>query len=307
MILYSILIVSHNRKYELESTLEHLITYIPPYLIENTEILVYLDGCNDDSDQLEQSFSNVIWYSGNEKIGASKSRKYLYQKARGKILFGFDDDAKPVQQNFIEIAEEIFSNDMSIGIISFKQLFFDASNDYNLVASRKRDLVFYESDEFIACGFCILKDVYYQSGGFSDLVNIYGEEKILSLWVQNAGYKIIFTNLVEVNHQKRPTLSQPQINVFRFRNQFLNNLILFTVYLPINVISIKFLIRCITHNFIKYAIKDGKAMLAFFNVIFIYFKQIRFYIRSRNPIAEAVYQNHIRLPQPHYSIQQIKL
>ena len=307
MILYSILIVSHNRKYELESTLEHLIKYIPPHLIVKTELLVYLDGCNDDSNQLEQSFSNVGWYGGNVKIGASKSRKFLYQKAKGKILFGFDDDAMPVQRNFIEIAEDIFSNDISIGIISFKQLFFNASTDFNLVASRNRELVFYESDEFIACGFCIRKDVYYQSGGFSDLVNIYGEEKILSLWVQNAGYKIIFTNLIEVNHQKKPTFSKPKINIFRFRNQLLNNLILFTVYLPINVTSIKFLIRCITHNFIKYAVKDIKAMLAYLSVIFAYFKQIPFYIRSRNPIDKAVYQYHLRLPQPHYSIEQIDL
>ena len=88
----SILIVTRNRKNDLEKTLSILKHQINT---QEQEVLVFIDGSEDDTILLKKKFSWVNWFSSKKSIGASRARYELYKKANGKLLFGFDDDAHP--------------------------------------------------------------------------------------------------------------------------------------------------------------------------------------------------------------------
>ena len=59
----SIVIVSKDRKEELDKTLSILEKLIE---FTNNEILVFLDGCTDDSKQLKEKYKNTNWYSSEK-------------------------------------------------------------------------------------------------------------------------------------------------------------------------------------------------------------------------------------------------
>ena len=74
----SILIISKNRKEELAFTLNRLKSIVD---VSVHEVLVLLDGCNDDSEEIINQFDWVNWTVLNESIGASRARNFLYKKA----------------------------------------------------------------------------------------------------------------------------------------------------------------------------------------------------------------------------------
>ena len=101
----SILIVSKNRRDELRKTISILEKCVNK---REHEILVFLDGCTDGSGELQEEFPWIQWYSSEVSIGASRARNLLYKEARGSVLFGFDDDAHPMQEDFLQLTIEIF-------------------------------------------------------------------------------------------------------------------------------------------------------------------------------------------------------
>ncbi|MFM8917800.1 MAG: glycosyltransferase family 2 protein, partial [Bacteroidota bacterium] len=108
---YSICIVTHNRKAELQFTIKHLLERIDAY----TEIIVGLDGCTDGTNELRSDFPDVIWIEFPTQIGASAARRTIYEKAKGDIIFGFDDDSHAVTIDFLSKTEQVFRNDPQIG------------------------------------------------------------------------------------------------------------------------------------------------------------------------------------------------
>ena len=115
----SILIVSKNRKQDLEKTLSIIEKCIDK---KCHEIRVFLDGCTDGSEVLKNIFPWIHWEVVKETIGASIARNILYNKAVGSIFIGFDDDAHPLNTDFIQRVLKIFIKNPNIGIIAFEEV-----------------------------------------------------------------------------------------------------------------------------------------------------------------------------------------
>ena len=292
----SILIVSKNRKAELRKTLQILEEYIE----DDHEICVFLDGCKDDSWMLKKVFPRVKWHSSDISLGASKARSILYKTAKGELLFGFDDDAHPLQSNFIELAQEIFKRRTNLGIIAFKEVKGIFESDDAIPKQqllKKKD--FYVND-FLGCGFAIKKDIYDNTRGFPVWIDIYGEEICVALETLELGYDILFTHKIIVNHRvDLKHRKNERRNYFRFGKQLKNTSFFYMVYYPFPLV-LKKIARLYFLNFKKYGLKDMSFFMEYFSALWHMLLKMCRVIEYRKPISRRTLNVFNKLSRPYY-------
>jgi GT2 family glycosyltransferase len=282
-VLASILIVSKNRKAELLRTLIILESFIHK---TDVEVLVFLDGCIDDTCILIDKLKWVKWFSSGKSIGASAARQQLYLKAKGQFLIGLDDDAHPLNSDFIARTLSVFKRFPNVGIIAFQEIKGIYDSDSQALNSVSLSNEEYLTNEFIGCGFAIRKDVYEVTNGFPVWIDIYGEESCVSIEVLAAGHDILYSNKIKVNH--RVNLVERKIaghNYFRFGKQLKNSTYYFLVYYPHPVGNI---LKLYWHNFIKYALRDINCFKIFFSVSIEVLHGIPKVLPYRKPVKALV-------------------
>ncbi len=277
----SILIVTKNRPNELRLTLNKLKSNIN---IAVHEVLVFIDGCSE-TEKLISEFDWVSWEVSEKSISASPARNKLYQKAIGKFFIGFDDDAHPVNADFIQLVNEKFNTDSEIGIIAFQEIKGVFNSDNEVLENSNRTKENYFVSDFIGSGFTIRKDVYQQTNGFPNWIDIYGEEPCLSIEVLDLGFKILYTSEIVVNHRvnRENRLLQGR-NYFRFEKQLKNVFYYYLVYYPNPMLKI---IKLLYHNFKKYGLKDFTYFRLYFKSIFIVIGNLFYILKYRKPVKTA--------------------
>jgi len=282
----SILIVSKNRKAALEFTLQVLARFLD---LKIHEVLVFLDGCTDDSLLLKEKFQWVHWVTSEKSIGASAARHQLYPKSKGKFLIGLDDDAHPLNANFIDQTKIIFEKHPNVGIIAFQEIKGIFNSDEEAINQVNANVDEYYCSEFIGCGFAIRKDVYEAINGFPEWIDIYGEESCVSLEVLAKGYDMLYSNTIKVNH--RVNIDERKLNgqnYFRFGKQLKNTTYYYLVYYPFPLLKI---LKLYSHNFNKYALMDRKYFRMFFRTIFEVIIGIPKVLKYRSPVDKKVLNN----------------
>ena len=291
----SIIIVSKNRKEELEKTLKILEKLID---FSEHEVLVFLDGCTDESELLIGQFKWVIWDGSDKSIGASGARHAMYVKAKGEYLIGLDDDAHPLQSNFIALTKTIFEEYSNLGIIAFQEIKGIFNSDREALSKTALALEEYYCSEFIGCGFAIKKEVYEATNGFPVWVDIYGEESCVSIEVIAEGFDILYTNRIGVNHRvDRSKRMKSGANYFRFGKQLKNVTYYYLVYYPFPFIKIA---RLFWHNFKKYGTKDWKFFKIYFQTIGIVVLYLPQLIKYRSPVDRKVLNKMNQLSSPKF-------
>ena len=292
----SILIVSRDRKAELQKTLLILEECLQK---EQEELLVYLDGPTDGSEELQVVFPWIRWYISKEVRGASKARNILYRKAKGDILFGFDDDSHPLQRNFIDISEELFAENKKVGILAFKEIKGDFAPDKDisgLVTKREDYLV----KDFLGCGFALKRHVYNRTRGFPVWIDIYGEEVCLAMETLDLSYDILFTYKVVVSHrtqkQKKNIFGA---NYFRFGKQLKNTAAFYLVYYPFPLL-LKKIFRLYIRNFQKYGSKDSRFFRKFLFSLAGFSVKIPYLLKYRKPVNKETIRRFNELKNPEY-------
>lgn len=291
----SILIVSKNRKLALEKTL-----YILQQRIDLSihEVLIFLDGCTDTSIQLKNQFPWVQWYQSDKSIGASGARAILYPKGVGQILIGLDDDAHPLNADFISLSEHLFNQYPNVGVLAFQEIKGVFNSDAEALAQKQESLEEYLCSEFVGCGFAIKKNVYDSTRGFPVWVDIYGEESCVSIEVLANGYDILYTNRIAVNHRvNREERFVTGRNYYRFGKQLKNTAFYYLVYYPNPLFRIT---RLLWHNFKKYGCSDWNYFFAFFKSLFTIIINLAKVLKYRNPIDSKDLKRIRQLPNPKY-------
>lgn len=294
----SVLIVSKNRHEELQKTLNLLNEYLDNEL---HEILVFLDGCTDESERLIKVFPEVNWEISKINQGASKARNILYKKAKGTILFGFDDDAHPLQKDFITITQELFKNHQGVGLIGFNEIKGNLSEkELELELDKVKNNENYLTNDFLGCGFAIRKEAYDKTRGFPSWIDIYGEEICLSWEIMDLGFDILFAHSIYVNHRV-DILSRKKrgANYFRFQKQLKNMTYFYLVYYPFPLLGIR-IFRLYYKNFTKYAFKDFtffRAFIAAFGEVISNFLKV---LKFRKPVSVSNVKKFSSLSSPRY-------
>lgn len=279
----SILIVSKNRKQDLLKTLLILESLINK---SEVEVLVFLDGCTDDSAALENELHWVKWFISPVSIGASAARQRIYPLANAEILIGLDDDAHPLNANFIEQIEMLFVNNSNVAIVAFEEVKGVFDSDIEALKQSQNQNKEFLFSEFIGCGFAIRKSVYNVTNGFPVWIDIYGEESCVSIEVLSKGYDILYSNKIKVNHRvNREQRKLDKQNYFRFEKQLKNSCYFFLVYYPLPLLNI---LKLYWHNFKKYAVNDSKYFIIYFKTIGIVFIHIPKILKYRNPVDKSV-------------------
>ncbi|WP_424494758.1 glycosyltransferase family 2 protein [Salinimicrobium sp. GXAS 041] len=292
----SVLIVSKNRSAELHKTLEVLQEYLN---FKCHEILVFLDGCTDDSEKLIDLHPEVKWEISEENLGASKARSILYQKAQGKVFFGFDDDAHPLQHDFIKISNKIFTENSCVGIIAFKEVkgIFESDDDIPEEVQIKKD---YLVKDFLGCGFAIKKEVYEKTRGFPEWIDIYGEEVCLAMETLELGYDILYTHQVVVNHRtQKQKKNTGGANYFRFGKQLKNTAFFYLVYYPFPLL-LKKIFRLYFLNFKKYGTKDKRFLKEYTRAAYSNIYHLRNVLKHRRPVSKKTIDTFNSLSNPTY-------
>ncbi|PHR88838.1 MAG: family 2 glycosyl transferase [Leeuwenhoekiella sp.] len=253
----SICIVSKNRKSELNKTLQWIDLNVD---LNQTEVLICLDGCSDDSRLLAEKFSDFQWLVLQESIGASPARNKLYRRSKGAIIFGFDDDANPVEKDFICTAKNLFKSNPKVGILAFREI-----RDLTVLSEcRNKVNIEFLCREFIGCGFAIKREVYFKTNGFPTWMKIYGEESCVSVEVTDSGFDILFSSDLTVLHRVNLLTRKEQgHDEYRFKNQLINSSKFYLVYYPFRSWLFK-LGGLYYHNFIKYAVLNRSFFFNFF-------------------------------------------
>lgn len=279
----SILIVSKNRREELEFTLNVLAQMID---FSIHEVLVFLDGCTDGSSVLEDKMKWVNWYSSEKSIGASSARHYLYPKAQSQYLIGLDDDAHPLSSNFIDLMSGIFEENPNVGIIAFQEIKGVFNSNLEALNSVESTELNYLTNEFIGSGFAIRRDVYRLINGFPVWIDIYGEESCVALEVLANGFDILYSNKIKVNHRvDKEVRRKSGQNYFRFGKQLKNTTYYYIIYHRYPLINILKLYR---HNFIKYATNDKVYFTIFFKTIIETLIGFPGLIKYRKPVSKKI-------------------
>jgi GT2 family glycosyltransferase len=280
----SILIVTKNRPEELEITLNKLFSLLDLSL---HEVLVFIDGCNK-TEVLIAKYQWVQWENSEKSISASPARNSLYQKAKGEILIGLDDDAHPLSDHFIAKTQSVFLENTKIGIIAFQEIRGVFLSDQKALQHGEPNIARYKTNDFVGCGFAIRREVYEKTNGFPVWIDIYGEESCLAIEVLDLGYEIHYDNSIIVNHRvdKKKRLGQGR-NYFRFEKQLKNTIFYYMVYYPNPMLKIT---RLLFHNFKKYALHDSKYFQLFWKSIFIAFKEMVYVLKYRKPVKKSTLQ-----------------
>jgi len=286
----SILIVSHNRKCELDKTLTILSELID---FTKNELLVFLDGCTDGSEQLKERYTLVRWFISPTNLGASAARRELYKQAKGEFLIGFDDDAHPLTIDFIPKIQSYFYNNQALAILAFEEVRGIYATDEEAFLNSKAQKIEYFTAEFVGSGFAIRKAHYDLTDGFPSWIDIYGEESCVSLQVLELGFDILYTNSIKVNH--RVNISErlkKGKNYFRFQKQLKNETFFYLVYYPN---PFKNLLRLYWHNFKKYAIKDWKFFQMYLSTIFVVLYSLPTILKHRKPVRLETIKKRVDL------------
>jgi len=263
------------------------------------EIRVFLDGCTDDSETLKNIFPEVHWYGSKTMTGASGARSILYKTAKGKILFGFDDDAHPLQPDFIEITQQIFNTHPKVGLIAYKEIkgVFDSEFIPENLLKKQPDLLV---NDFVGCGFAVQKTIYECTRGFPSWIDIYGEEVCLAVEILDIEKEILYTHQIQVNHRvdiyKR---KKAGAGYFRFEKQLKNTTWFYLVYYPFPLL-LKKIGKLYFHNLKKYGFKDLGFCKGFFRASvtnLFYFGNI---LKFRRPVKEQTLIKFNQLAKPQY-------
>lgn len=280
---FSIIIVSKNRKNDLLKTLLVLDSLINK---SEVEVLVFLDGCTDDSEILQNELTWIRWFMSKNSIGASAARHEIYPLAISEILIGLDDDAHPLNHDFLFKIETLFNKYSNVGILAFEEIKGVFASDIDALQQAESEKKEFLSSEFIGCGFAIRKSVYNLTNGFPVWIDIYGEESCLSIEVLAKGYDILYSNKIKLNH--RVDIKQRKLekqNYFRFGKQLKNVTYYFLVYYPFPLGNI---LKLYWHNFKKYALSDSEYFRIYFKTIFIVLTNIPEILKYRKPVDKRV-------------------
>ena len=278
----SVLIVSKNRADSLKKTLLILENLIDT---SNNEILVFLDGCTDSSIELKLVFPQVRWFESTKSLGASVARSKLYPNAKGKFLIGFDDDAHPLNADFIERIIKVFIKNPNVGIIAFEEIKGVFDSDDSAIKSSATNSIEFLTNEFIGCGFAIKKEAYEKTNGFPVWMDIYGEESCVAIEVLDKGYDIFYSNNIKVNHRiDKSKRKEAGKNYFRFGKQLEHTTYYFLVYYPSPLFRI---LKMYWHNFNKYALKDWCFFKMYFKTVFKVFVHTPKILKYRNSVEKS--------------------
>ncbi len=188
--LVTVNILSYNRKDELRNTLTKVYEQDYKYI----EVIVVDNASNDGSrEMVEKEFPNVNLIKLEKNIGIV-GWNIGFKAAKGEYVLVLDDDSYPKVNNLIRYSVLEFDKDKLLGVIAFK------------IWNQRRQV--FENEKFsedrcphfVGCGAMIKKQVFFEVGGFNELLFLYEHERDFTLRLYDKGYHINYQPNLNIIH-----------------------------------------------------------------------------------------------------------
>ena len=207
-IVLSVVVAARNRP----KALRILLDSVHGQTLQPHEIIVVDDG----SEPALQPLENTVWLRNEASQGACRARNRGFQKASGKYVFIFDDDAELSDRTVLERAVGLAERVPKIGAIGFRQLDSDGRAQYMQPGSGER---LRYAPTFFSYGAMLSKEAFDTVGGFFELLGYYFEENELSLKLIDRGFPIVYDpSLAVVHHHEQAGRNERVIQRLCWRN-----------------------------------------------------------------------------------------
>jgi GT2 family glycosyltransferase len=280
--LVSIVIITMNRKLELDETLINI--YEQTY--ENIEVILYDNGSRTEiynhNLNLSKNYNSCHFYSSPKNLGVSGGRTEALKKAIGKYIIEIDDDAIFEDTDAIEKAINFMISNTEIGIAAFKIVNFHTRtvtrNEYPF---RDKSRLHSESGYctwFIGAGHCFRRETISTVGYYNEYFPWGLEEHDYSLRALDNNFLIYFLADVIVLHKKSPNARIK--NPIEFASiQLKNQIKVAAINLPLLSIVSYIILRSL-----QAIIKNKNIMIPFLALRYIYHESD--YIRRKRKVID---------------------
>ena len=201
----SVIVPSHNGGEQLRHCLDSLVHAPSP----PDEIIVVIDGGNDDVEQLRNTYGVTV-LKLDEKGGPARARNAGAQLAKGDILFFIDADVTVSVTAFDqlrtlfaeegEVAAAIGSYDDEPAAPNFLAQYRNLFHHYVHQNAQEEGFTFWG-----ACG-AVRRDAFLKVGGFDETYSKPSIEDIeLGYRLKKAGYRIRLKKTLQIKHLKQWT------------------------------------------------------------------------------------------------------
>lgn len=238
---FSFIVISYNRPQDTLNVCQNILDLfsVTGY---NKEIIIINNGSSDDYTAFENYLKQlspeeralINYIDSESNLGVAGGRNLGIEQSTGDYLVFIDDDALFNQRNTLQLVLnrfEKYEDSEQVKIIAFLEHRVHEKKDYPSTKSKtlaKEEEFF--TNYFIGCGHCIKREVFDEVGLY-DASFFYGvEEYDLAYKVLDAGYRILYTSKISVNHFLNA--AGRESNKQKMERMFLNKMVVAQKYLP---------------------------------------------------------------------------
>lgn len=189
----SVIITSRNRCDDLRRTLRVLRRLNPlPH-----EVLVTLDGCNDNSaGMIAAEFPSVRLFDNPVGVGSVPARDHLMREATGDLVLSLDDDSYPQAADFVARASRFFAEDEQLAVLWFPQ----RSEEFPASLTQTDFGPDCWTASYSSSGAVLRRATFLALGGYATLFGHAYEEPDYALRCHAAGHRVRFHTGLLVRH-----------------------------------------------------------------------------------------------------------
>jgi len=224
----SIIIATHNRKNELIECLNSLKKQTYP----NYEIVIIDNNSTDGTRELIlNEYPETRLFCNKNNLSLCKPRNFGVAKSLGSYLWFLDSDSTIVNNNCLSVIMKLMKSDETIGSIGGTVYLFDDQSTKIVLPQDNRFNIFDDWDreyfQLIECDYLpgsnllMKKEVLLKIGGFTEIYDIYWEDRELGLKIIKLGLRNITDRRTIVLHPFKFGSSNLKKAYLFYRNAFL--------------------------------------------------------------------------------------
>ncbi len=212
----SVVIATRNRPKDAVDAVESVLSQEG----QKVEVIVVDDASSDHyfrelEGALESDNGTHVMRSA-APIGACAARNLGARHASGDWLVFLDDDVVFADQRGLEAVRSAIRGHPEVSALGFRIVRYATGELCNWMYNRPRESEHRTQyvNKFPAGGGAILREAFFELGGFPERFGYYGEEAVLGLRLLDRGCKILYVPQVTLRHKVTPVARVPGRRIY---------------------------------------------------------------------------------------------
>lgn len=260
--IFSILITTKDRIYDLEITLNKIV-----YLLFNNQVecIIYDDGSEDGTYEfVKKNYPNIKLLRNKKSIGLIAGRNRLLKVTSAQYAVTLDDDANFVTVEPLEIIADYFKANPKCGVIAFR-IFWGQLLPQKLDSKVSPLRV----KSFVGCGHVWNMKAWREISDYPEWFRFYGEEDFAAFQLFKKGWEVHYVPKILVQHRVNVKSRKSHKDYrIRLRRSLRSGWYNYFLFLPWTKIPKRFFYTLYMQFKLKVLKGDLKATIAIFQALF---------------------------------------